>query len=248
MMIYWIFKIQRPSFAKLVVGLIPLGVPLVLGAAALAWYNWARFGSISETGFTYQLAGPYLQQHLKELFLPGYIFQNLYNYLLNPFTVKPSFPFLYPARGVVKPILHWPLPPFYVAQAVTGILCAIPFTLFAVIPIARLLRKSQALEAGEKAAAPSLPWITTSLIGAFAFPFLSLLAFFWAAMRYAEDFMPALLLLSILGFWQGYRDQVLSPHSRKGKMYIVLGLILAGLSALIGTLLALSVYSSNGLL
>jgi hypothetical protein len=227
--------------------LIPLGVPLVLGAAALAWYNWARFGSISETGFTYQLAGPYLQKHLQELFLPGYFFQNLYNYLLNPFTVKSSFPFLYPVRGAIRPILHWPLPSFYLAQAVTGILCAVPFTLFAAIPIARLFRESQAAEAGERAA-PSLPWITTSLLGSFVFPFLSLLMFFWAAMRYTEDFMPALILLSLLGFWQGYQDRARSPRSRKGKMYTVLGLSLAGLSALIGTLLALSIYSSNGLL
>jgi hypothetical protein len=58
-------------------------------------------------------------------------------------------------------------------------------------------------------------------------------------MRYAEDFMPALTLLGIVGFWQGY--QVLSRSSNKGKMYIVLGLILAGLSILTGTLLALSV-------
>lgn len=250
MMIYWIFRINRPSLLKFAGGLVPLGVPLFIGAAGLAWYNWARFGSIAETGFTYQLAGPYLQKHLNELFLPGYIFQNLYNYVLNPFAVKASFPFLYPVRGIIKPIFGWQLPPFYVAQAVTGILCAVPFTVFAFVPIAasvrQFFRKNQATDASEESAGLSLPWITTSLLGSFAFPFLSLLAFFWAAMRYAEDFMPALLLLSILGFWHGY--QVLSHTSGRGKMYTVLGLILAGLSILTGIFLALSIYSNNGLL
>jgi hypothetical protein len=70
--------------------------------------------------------------------------------------------------------------------------------------------------------------------------------FFWAAMRYAEDFMPTLTLLSIVGFWQGY--QATPESSNKGKMYTTVGLILAGLSIITGTLLALSIYSTSGLL
>ena len=250
MVIYWVFKTNRPSLPKIVSGLIPLGLPLFMGAAGLSWYNWARFGSILETGFTYQLAGPYLQKHLNELFLPGYIFQNLYNYLLNPFTLQPSFPFLYPVRGIIREILPWQtLPPLYVAQAITGFLCAVPFTVFASVPVVRsvkqFFRKNQAKDSSEESGVISLPWITTSLIGSFAFPFISLLAFFWAAMRYAEDFMPALLLLSIIGFWQGY--QILGTTSGKGKMYVTLGVLLAALSVSIAIFLALSNYYTNGL-
>ena len=251
MVIYWVFKTNRPSLLKTVGGLIPLGLPLFVGAVALSWYNWARFGSILETGFTYQLAGPYLQKHLNELFLPVYIFQNLYNYLLNPFTLNSSFPFFYPVRGALKEVIPWQrLPQFYTAQAITGLLCAVPFTVFASVPVTlsvkQLFRKNQAKDSSKDAAAISLPWITTSLIGSFAFPFISLLAFFWAAMRYAEDFMPALLLLSIVGFWQGY--QMLSPNSKRGKIYVSLGALLAVLSISIAIFLALSIYYSNGLL
>ena len=249
MMIYWIFRINRASFVKFVLGLVPLGVPLFLGAAGLAWYNWARFGALSETGFTYQLAGPYLQKHMHELFLPGYIFQNLYNYLLHPFTVKAAFPFLYPVRGLIRSVLPLPLPPFYVSQAITGILCAVPFTLFAAIPMAgtvkQLFRRNPSREANEEPAALSLSWITASLLGSFIFPFRSLLAFFWAAMRYAEDFMPALLLLGILGFWQGY--QVQPSGSGRSKIYAALGVTLACLSGIVAILLALSQYYTNGL-
>lgn len=251
MMIYWVFKTNRLSLLKFASGLIPLGVPLFMGAAALSWYNWARFGSIVETGFTYQLAGPYLQKHLNELFLPVYIFQNLNNYLLNPFAIKSSFPFLYPVRGVSEAILPWQtLPQLYVTQAITGFLCAVPFAIFAVIPIAgslkQLFQKKQARASDEDSATLPLSWITTSLLGSFAFPFLSLLAFFWAAMRYAEDFMPALLLLSVIGFWQGYQKQNTNPG--RSKIYAWLGVILAALSVIIAILLALSVDYANGLL
>ena len=65
-------------------------------------------------------------------------------------------------------------------------------------------------------------------------------------MRYVEDFMPALTLLSIIGFWQGY--QLLSQDPKRGKTYATLGVILAGVSILAGTLLALSIYFTSGLL
>jgi hypothetical protein len=223
----------------------------MIGAIAFGWYNWARFGSISETGFNYALAGPNLRAHLNELFLPTYSFQNLYNYFLNPFAVKQPFPFFYPLRGVVDEIFPWQgLPEFYAAQAITGVLYAAPFTVFAVIPVVKLLKRlfnknqESLLDADPNMAI--FNWITTSLTGAFLFSFLCLLMFFWAAMRYAEDFMPTLTLLSIVGFWQGY--QASSQNPIKGKMYTAAGLILAGLSIIFGTLLAFSIYSTGGLL
>jgi hypothetical protein len=251
MVVYLLFRVYGRSFFRFLVEVLPLGLPLAIGAVGFGWYNWARFGSLQETGFTYQLAAHHLQKHMSELFLPGYSFQNLYNYLLNPFTVRQSFPFLYPVRGVTQEILPWHiLPDLYTAQAITGILCAVPFTAFAAVPIIALLnqafRKNRIKDSNEDFHPLSLNWLTTSLLGSFAFPFLSLLAFFWAAMRYAEDFMPALILLSILGFWQGY--QSLPPASRQVTIYTCLGTLLAGLSILLAACLALSIYYTNGFL
>jgi hypothetical protein len=165
--------------------------------------------------------------------------------------VEQLFPYFYPLRGVVEEIFPWQdLPEFYAAQAITGVLYAAPFTVFAVKPVIKLLKRAfnknqeSPLDADRNLAI--FNWITTSLIGAFLFSFLCLLMFFWAAMRYAEDFMPTLTLLSIVGFWQGY--QAAFPNPNKGKMYTAVGLILAGLSIITGTLLALSIYSTSGLL
>jgi hypothetical protein len=251
MIIYWLLKTRGGSIFRVMGNLVALGLPLLIGALGFGWYNWARFGSFAETGFTYQLAAPYLQEHMNELFLPGYIVQNLYNYLVNPVIIKPEFPFLSPIRGRLEELfIGQSLPEFYTAQAVTGFLYAVPFVVFAVIPIVCLVRR---LLRGERGREPiqdtntlSLGWITASLAGSFALPFLSLLAFFWAAMRYAEDFMPALIVLSIIGFWQGY--EFLSEGSGKGKIYASLGVTLAALSILNGILLALSIYYSSGLL
>ena len=251
MVVYRLFKVYRHSFLRFVAELLPLGLALFAGAVGFVWYNWARFGSFLETGFTYQLAAPYLQKHLDELFLPAYIFQNLYNYLLNPFTIKGTFPFLYPIRGQITEVLPWQtLPELYTAQAITGLLCAVPFLVFAILPIASLLkeffRKGHSTNLGQDSQGLSLNWISTSLLGSFLLPFISLLAFFWAAMRYAEDFMPALLVLSIIGLWQAYQPH--SQRSEKGKIYGTLGMILAGVSIINAILLALSIFYTNGFL
>jgi hypothetical protein len=249
--VYRLFQVHRRSLLRFAGELLPLGVPLALGAAGFAWYNWARFGSLLETGFTYQLAAPYLQKHLGELFLPDYILQNTYNYLVSPFATQQSFPFLHPIRGRIEEILPWQtLPELYTAQAVTGVLYAVPFVIFAIVPVTlvakNLLRKHRGVDSDVDPQALSLNWIVVSLLGSFLLPFLSLLAFFWAAMRYTEDFMPALLLLSIIGFWQSYRRP--SQRANKGKIYAALGLLLAGWSILSAVLLALSIYYTSGLL
>ncbi len=249
MVIAWFYKLYRRSLLKLIAGLIPLGTPLVFGAVVFAWYNWARFGSISETGFTYAMAGPYLQEHLNELFLPAYTFQNLYNYLLHPFVVEGSFPFLYAIRGLAENVLPGQaLPEFYSAQAITGVLWAAPFIVFAIIPAVQLSKhffRKNKIDPSEEFQMFSLHWITLSLTGSFLLSFGCLLVFFWAAMRYAEDFMPMLTLLSIIGFWHGYQ---LLQDPPKGKVFAILGTALAGISIFVGMLLALSYFFTNNLL
>jgi hypothetical protein len=250
MIVIWFYQRCQRSWSGFITGLIPLGTPLLVGAVAFAWYNWARFGSFSETGFSYALAGPNLREHLHELFSPVYAFQNGYNYLFHPFAVHGSFPFLSAIRGRLTAILPGQvLPEIYSAQAITGILFAAPFSIFAAAPIfrvgKRLFRREGSGSSHEQPEGVSLPWTLTGLAGASLLTFACLLAFFWTAMRYAEDFMPGVTLLGIIGFWQGY--QAIAPNSNKGTMYIGLGVILAGLSILIGMLLALSVYSARAL-
>src|SRR5258708_955081 len=96
MIVYLVFRTyhQKKAFSNLIYPLTALGLPLAMGLAALGWYNWARFNSIFETGFSYQLAGPYIQKYKNILFSPAYILPDLYNYMLMPPAFKLSFPFL----------------------------------------------------------------------------------------------------------------------------------------------------------
>jgi hypothetical protein len=79
----------------------------------------------------------------------------------------------------------------------------------------------------------------TSLSGAFLCAFGLLLISLWMMIRYLADFMPALAMLSVLGFWRGY--QLLAQKPRYQKMYSTLGIILAGASLTVNILLSTSV-------
>ena len=62
-------------------------------------------------------------------------------------------------------------------------------------------------------------------------------------MRYIEDFLPSLLLLAILGFWQGY--QRLQQRLGWRRLYGAAAVILATASILISLLAALSVNNAR---
>ncbi|GIW05652.1 MAG: hypothetical protein KatS3mg060_0457 [Dehalococcoidia bacterium] len=62
--IVWLLRRRRPLAA------LGVGVPLATAAMTLGWYNWARFGSLVETGHRYQLAGFDLAGRYDQFFRP----------------------------------------------------------------------------------------------------------------------------------------------------------------------------------
>jgi len=231
----WI--VMKGRLLEKIANLFALAIPLVLGFFAQGWYNWARFGKVTESGLYYQLAGINLQENYDILILPVYFFQNLYNYLLHPFVFDAQFPFVRVEYGEIQSILpSLPLPRLYSSQQITGLLAAVPFVLFASIPFI-LLRTGKYMD--QQGRQNTLYWIVLMLGGSFMAAFLFLMFFFWSAMRYFEDFMPSLLALSVVGFWQGYA--ALAPESAARKRFAVLGAALAGVSMFISILLAISI-------
>jgi hypothetical protein len=77
------------------------------------------------------------------------------------------------------------------------------------------------------------------LSSSFLIAFLVLMVFFWTGTRYLGDFIPALTVLSVLGFWQGYQFRGHKPLTKN--MYILSGVVLAIVSILMSTLLAISI-------
>jgi hypothetical protein len=218
--------------------MLALSTPLALGLAGLAWYNWARFDSVFETGFKYQLGGLFKQAHLGELFWPGYIVQNLYNYWLTPPGLKYPFPYLFPSSGLRESLIPFiKIPEIYHVQEITGLLYGAPFLVLALLPVFGLLHRVPANLAGDERA-QLFKWLVTALAGSFVFGSALFLAFFWAAERYIVDFLPSLLLLSLIGMWQLDRRLAFISWGRTA-YWIALSFLMAA-SILVSFLLSLS--------
>jgi hypothetical protein len=215
----WAFRNHKEQMISFFAVLL---APLVIGALAYAWYNFARFGSFTEFGYAYQLTGFNINASIGDTFSLAYIPPNLFKTLLNPLEWKEGFPFFKPALwGGPESWLRTYNPKiyYYLAEGVTGLLIGSPFLIFA------FLRKRH-----------ELFWISISLTGSALLLFLLTQVFFYTTMRYLLDLVPALTLLAILGFWSGY-------DSLKNKMPIpVLAVTLWAYTILIGVLLP---FSSN---
>jgi len=241
--LYWLIKAYHLPLPKIILSIASLVTPLVLGAFLLGWYNWSRFGSIFETGYSYQLATPYLQIHLDDLFSPAYILQNLSNYLLAPVDFGVKFPFISLGAAKTTALFSWySLPDLYDAEPYTGLSYTAPFVFFSVILIFNYLwgvfKGRKLLIEGEQNQ-NIFAWITISLIGSSMSAFLVLQLYFWMGMRYTADFMPSLILLSVISFWQGYK--LLANYRRWRNLYATVGILLAGITIVISTSQAITI-------
>lgn len=248
LVLIWIMRKHREEEIFLLKSLFTIfcfGLPIFIGVFGLGWYNWARFDSIFETGVTYQLAGFNLQQHQQELFSPLYIANNIYNYFLIPPSFSKKFPFLSPVRGhneSVATFIH--LPNIYYSQQTAGLIFIAPVILFSIVSIIAALK---IIHKGSKLFNEkqdfSFNWMLISLSASFLSSLLFFLFFFWAGVRYQADFMPALLLLSIIGFWKIYHYIAKQPILRT--LYTALGLGLTAITIINSNLVVLSLNSAQ---
>ncbi|MEW6402157.1 MAG: hypothetical protein AB1649_10175 [Chloroflexota bacterium] len=184
----WAIKSHRHQAIRFV---LAAGLPIALIGVGMAWYNYVRFGSISEFGLRYQFTSFPLHDQIDETFSAAYIPPNLFKILLNPMERRDSFPFVRTTRWAGPSWLEWDYPEFYLlyAEGITGLLFGSPFVIFAVA--AGIRRKKE------------MNWILLSLAGSAFLAFAVLQFFFYTVMRYHLDFLPALALLALIGFWNG---------------------------------------------
>jgi len=211
-------------------------IPFAIGMSILGWYNWARFDSVFETGFYYELAGPNIQGFYKELFSPVYVLSNLYNYLLNKPILIEQFPLLSSAEGIGKSVFSFiSLPSIYYTGKLTGMLYSTPFVLFATVLL--IPRKKESNNNSFKNM-DTFKWAVFLLLGIFLAEFLPLVSYFWVATRFFAEFMPPLVLLSMMGFWKGYELLKNKPVWRS--FYLILGISLMIISIVVGVSLGLA--------
>ena len=83
-----------------------------------------------------------------------------------------------------------------------------------------------------------------ALAGSFLFGFVPFISFFWVASHYQTDFIPSLVVLSVIGFWQGYIFTTHKPDIIR-KLYVAIGIILMVASMIISILLVLSAHADE---
>jgi len=92
-------KVFGCAKARVTIGLniLALAIPYIVIGGLLAWYNFARFGSIVEFGATYQLT----QENVAVVTHTGALgnlrraFDGVFTFLFTSFTLRPHFPFVF---------------------------------------------------------------------------------------------------------------------------------------------------------
>ncbi|MBL8101020.1 MAG: hypothetical protein JNM02_00685 [Anaerolineales bacterium] len=192
--VFYIFKLIGIGKPKSYLPLLAaLGIPLVVAISSLGWYNWARFGSVFEFGIKYQLTNVDYNV-FKNSFSLNYMAKNLYNYFLHPLKSLPRFPYItrieYPASN----------------DRLGGLIYLSPYILLIFAPLLRIFNNFQTIDKRvtiEETKEPDKIWLTILLAGSAFIGMFTILTFYFVTMRYIEDFMPSLVLLTTIQFMQG---------------------------------------------
>jgi hypothetical protein len=180
--------------------------PYVAVGVLLALYNYARFGSVSEFGASYQLSGFNARTYpFNQLW---YVPHGLYFLLLAPARFAGSFPFVFLRKSTLNPLTVLKA---YQNEPVAGILTSMPVItvglVLAFVSIPQFVRRRRQLG------------ILTLLFA--AVPIVVIVVTTYAlrgtTMRYTLDTAPLLLFAGLLGWltWSG------RFHDRKGIFWTV---------------------------
>lgn len=212
---------KRVSMRK---GLASGGIAFVLGIVLLGWYNQARFNSVLETGYSYQLTGPAAVSQVDgKLYSTSYMAPNLYASFLRPPQFDQEFPYIHSpwiTEAMWPFFIHIP-DKYYYSEPISGLLFICPFLLFLPVVFLKRFRSPEII---------GLTMVTCAAI-------LVSLAFITSFMRYLLDFSPLLILLATTGFWR--------LNERPTLIWQTAGLILAITSAIFGISLAIAGPNNN---
>jgi hypothetical protein len=220
--------------------------PLLLGVAAVAWYNNARFGSVLESGHRYQFTGLALPADYGLVTSFGYILPNLYSYLARLPLFEARFPFIsvpWVKEGAWPGFI--PLPEtYYYTEPVAGLLILVPLIGLAALVALGWFYLIFHGAAGAKPKTESmnrawLHWLIIWLGGAALLELLVLLVFISSSLRYLEDLTPTWILLSTIFYTQVWSRL---PEGTWRRWFSFAWLLASSLTVLFGLLTGLTGY------
>lgn len=233
-LIFILTSLKKPS--RWIRPALALILPLLLCAFAFATYNYARFGSILETGHRYQLTGLGLPEEYSKVASLQYIIPNLYNYLARSFQFTPQhFPFV-KVPYITDAMWPWyiPRPPgTYAAKQISGIFRTIPFFWFLLLPLLKvgsmILAWAKKEPLPQTPGDPALKWTWWMLAGSAFFLTSAISIFIAANMRYLVDVIPILVLLTAMCIWWGL---LFLKRSRFWQWLLLMSVVLLGLAGI----------------
>lgn len=168
-----------------------LTIPSPIVGCLLMWYNYARFGSVTEVGHKY------CKSFYTEYALKGHAFRyehipfNVWDYFFRIPEARPGFPFI-DIRVYIWDVFSRADPTFHLIhfnELVVSIFWIMPITVFALIPLSDRL----------SAARPFDVSAYRFTAGVFVAQTVTLLLFMGSAARYVFDFLPFLMTMAYIG-------------------------------------------------
>jgi tetratricopeptide (TPR) repeat protein len=165
-------------------------------------YNTLRFDNPFEFGWHYQLAAGY-RSNIAQQFSLHYLWFNFRFYFLEPMRWSGHFPFLH-----AIPLSPLPSGYYGVGEPYSGILGNYPLVWLALA--APVVWRGRPVEV-----VSVLRWFVAAVFLFFVICALTICLFFSASSRYELDFLPALILLAVIGILGLERALVSSPVWRR---------------------------------
>ncbi|HXC35019.1 MAG TPA: tetratricopeptide repeat protein [Candidatus Acidoferrales bacterium] len=183
----WRDRAGSGQLSRVIILIAAAVVPIALVGMGLMLYNDLRFGNPLEFGWHYQLNQN--DQASVRQFSAHYLWFDFRFYFLQPFGLSAHFPFLKSVPLPPVPLGHYAR----VTSACGAILTSFPLLLLALaVPLLWRGRPAQTVS--------PLRCFAVALLSLLTAVSLTLCLFFATNGRYALDFLPELLLLSIIGF------------------------------------------------
>lgn len=200
--------------------------PLIIAGLGLGWYNWARFDSIFEFGLTYQLANADYT-NFQNIFSTSRISQNVNLYFTHPIKILPRFPYLTRIEYVNS------------NDRLAGLVYISPYFFLLIFPLLQLTRNLFSLKKiFSSDAQNNVPdhWLFHALLGSGLISLLIILSYYFVAMRFMEDFMPALMTAITIQIGREY-DALREKNIRRIILTFIV-VLLAGITLTASFLLA----------
>jgi hypothetical protein len=181
------------------------GWPLVAIFSGLLWYNYARFGSIFETGHCYQLTGLALPPNYEDVTSFKYLLPNLYTCVFRFPTLSEKFPFVsipWIKESMWPSFIHLP-ENYYYSEPTVGILFTVPIIGLTTGLLIWLIWRWLNGESGSvilrtKLQRSFLLWWSAALFIQAFLPLAVLLVFISSSFRYLADISASSILFSTL--------------------------------------------------